>query len=66
MKCIVQHNKKNPDRSDTKKKCSLCPDFSVMQSAPIHSSALIFQRLAGGDGTLLSNGLMHVGNVVRK
>ena len=23
MKCIVQHNKKNPDRSDTKKKCSL-------------------------------------------
>ena len=47
MKCIVQHNKKNPDRSDTKKKCSLCPDFSVMQSAPIHSSALICKHSLG-------------------
>ena len=47
MKCIVQHNKKNPDRSDTKKKCSLCPDFSVMQSVPIHSSALICKHSLG-------------------
>ncbi len=46
--------------------CSPCGDFLSLTSAPIHSSALIFQRLAAGDGALLSNGLMHVGNVVRK